>query len=97
MILRAIIIAIALAGLGLSLVMVVADPAAWPMAAFSAVVVVLLLVEINRYQGRQKAPPREQLRATEDRFIDPETGRPVRVWLDPAGKRLYLDEPQGTG
>jgi hypothetical protein len=42
-------------------------------------------------------PPKDRLRPTDERFIDPESGRPVRVWLDPAGKRLYLDEAEGGG
>lgn len=97
MILRNIIVALALLWLAASLIGAMADATFWPMAAMSAVVVALLLFERHRYQQNGKAPPREQLRPTAEVFIDPETDRPIRVWLDSAGKRYYLDEPEGAG
>jgi hypothetical protein len=95
MILRNLIVAAALVGLALALFGAFADPAVWPMAVMSALIAAVLLFERHRYQERLKVPSKEELRPTEERFIDPESGRPVRVWLDPAGKRFYLDEPKG--
>jgi hypothetical protein len=92
MILRNAIIAIALLGLGLCVMGALGDPRLWPMVLGLGCLVAALLFERNRYQERLKRPPNERLRPTDERFIDPESGRPVRVWLDPAGKRLYLDE-----
>ena len=97
MILRNIIVALALLGLAASLFGAVAEPGLWPTAVMAAVIVALLLFERHRYQQNSNVPPREQLRPTGEVFIDPERDRPVRVWLDPAGKRYYLDESKGSG
>jgi hypothetical protein len=95
MILRNLIIAGALIGLAFCLLGALGDPRLWPMVLGLGCLVAALLFERNRYQDRLKRPSKDGLRPTDERFIDPESGRPVRVWLDPAGKRLYLDEAGG--
>ncbi len=40
--------------------------------------------------GVDEGPPDPRFRPTEERFIDPTTRQPVRVWMDPAtGERRY--------
>lgn len=40
--------------------------------------------------GMGSGPPEARFRATEERFVDPTTGRQLRVWVDPAsGERRY--------
>jgi hypothetical protein len=95
MILRNAIIAIALLGLALCVIGALGDSRLWPMVLGLGCLVAALLFERNRYQERLKLPSKDGLRPTDERFIDPESGRPVRVWLDPSGKRLYLDETGG--
>jgi hypothetical protein len=94
MILRNAIIAAALLGLAFCVLGALGDPRLWPMVLALGCLAAALVFERNRYQERMKPPSKESLRPTEERFIDPESGRPVRVWLDPAGKRLYLDEAE---
>jgi hypothetical protein len=94
--LRNAILGAVLLGLGACLLGATRDPGLWPPALILALLVAALMFERNRYQERLAIPPADRLRPTDERFIDPESGRPVRVWLDPAGKRLYLDE-EGRG
>lgn len=95
MILRNVIIVVALLGLALCVLGALGDPRLWPMVLGFGCLAAALVFERSRYQERMKPVPRESLRPTDERFIDPESGRAVRVWLDPAGKRLYLDEADG--
>jgi len=42
--------------------------------------------------------PAGNWRATDERFVDPETGELVTVWFDPAtGERRYVADPQANG
>jgi hypothetical protein len=46
-----------------------------------------------RYKPLETARPGTGWVATDERFIDDETGKPVRVWLEPAtGERRYVSE-----
>ena len=43
--------------------------------------------------GGETGAPEPRFRPTEERFVDPTTGVPLRVWLDPAtGERRYVPE-----
>jgi hypothetical protein len=70
------------------------DPAAWISAIVLALVVVAIAFERQRYRGREGAGPHGHLTPTAERFIDPGSERPVRVWLDPTGQRLYLPDAE---
>lgn len=49
--------------------------------------------EKARYKPLETARPGNGWVATDERFIDDETGKPVRVWLEPAtGERRYVTE-----
>jgi len=73
------------------------------------VVVVATIIERQRYRSataeRSDAPPGPgggepldaplgpSFHATDERFVDPTTNRPMRVWLDPgSGERRYREE-----
>lgn len=46
-----------------------------------------------RYKPLETGRPGAGWVATDERFIDDETGKPVRVWLEPAtGERRYVTE-----
>jgi hypothetical protein len=94
--LRNFILGAALLGLAACLLGATRDPGLWPPALMLGLLAAALLFERNRYQERLAIPPADRLRPTDERFIDPGSGRPVRVWLDPKGRRLYLDE-EGSG
>jgi hypothetical protein len=66
----------------------------WLLAS-AAVLIVVALAERERYaSARPGEPPDETaadgLRATDEVFDDPTTGRRTRVWFDPhTGRRAY--------
>lgn len=44
--------------------------------------------------GGEPASPESRFRRTDEVFVDPSTGRQMRVWVDPAtGERRYHAEP----
>ena len=60
-------------------------------------VLTLVTAALEPIYGRANGRPREgNWRATDERFVDPDTGKLVTVWFDPAtGDRRYVDEGQG--
>jgi hypothetical protein len=91
MTLRHAIIAVALALLLLCGGGAIAEPALRPPALMLAVLTALLLFENRRYRQRHDAPA-QGLTPTGERFVDPETGRPMRVWAGADGERRYVEE-----
>ena len=73
----------------------VAERGAWPAVLVLACLVAAILFERRRYADRVQASPREPLMPTAERFIDPESGRPVQVWSNARGERRYVEEPPG--
>jgi hypothetical protein len=72
-----------------------------------AILVAAVLLERTRYRslsaersgdghgpgGGETARPDIRFRPTEERFLDPSTGVPMRVWVDPAtGEQRYVPE-----
>lgn len=72
-----------------------------------AVILAAVLLERTRYRslhaertgdgsgvgGGETAAPEPRFRPSEERFVDPTTGVPIRVWVDPAtGERRYVPE-----
>ncbi|HEY1606735.1 MAG TPA: hypothetical protein VGF77_14175 [Allosphingosinicella sp.] len=66
--------------------------APWGSAIGCAILLVLIVVERQRYSGLAASALLEPLKPTAERFVDPETGRPVRVWTNKAGERAYVEE-----
>ena len=62
-----------------------------PLAVWGAILVGGALVERWRYQGLTDDRPGRNWQATPERFVDPETGRLVTVFFNPAtGERRYV-------
>jgi hypothetical protein len=66
-------------------------PAAIMLAVWAAIFLVGLLIERWRYKQLSGAPPGPDWQRTDERFVDPETGRLVTVYFHPAtGERRYI-------
>lgn len=66
--------------------------ALWPVFC-GILILVGTLWERVRYKPIESGRPGAGWVATDERFVDDESGRPVRVWLEPAtGERRYVNE-----
>ncbi len=66
-------------------------PAAGLLGIWAVVLLVGLAIERWRYKRLGATPPGPGWQQTDERFIDPETGRLVTVWFHPAtGERRYI-------
>ena len=66
-----------------------------PLAVWGAILAGGLLVERWRYQALTDARPGRNWQATPERFVDPETGRLVTVFFNPAtGERRYVADDE---
>jgi hypothetical protein len=69
------------------------SPAGLGPACFGALLLLGTLWERVRYKPLENARPGAGWIATDERFVDDETGKPVRVWLEPGtGERRYVAE-----
>jgi hypothetical protein len=67
-----------------------------PLALWGAILAGGVLVERWRYQRLAEHHPGRDWQATPERFVDPETGRPVTVFFNPAnGERRYVADNVG--
>ena len=87
-----------LIGLFTAAVVILAASAAAGMAPWGpligcAIVLILLLLERQRYAGQVASSRLQPLTPTGERFIDPGTGTPVQVWSNEAGERAYVEDP----
>jgi hypothetical protein len=66
----------------------------WTILAVVIMGVVIAIFGWDRYRGGRKSPGGDSAsQPTGEAFIDPETGRRMRVWYDPAtGRRDYRPE-----
>ena len=90
---------IALGGVGLAVGAygLLALAQGWPGGLGALILGVLLTVgtvfERIRYKQLQAKAPDARFQATAERFIDPKTGQPVTVYVDPAtGERAYVKD-----
>jgi hypothetical protein len=66
-------------------------PAAIMLGVWAAIFLLGLAIERWRYQKLSAAPPGPDWQQTDERFVDPETGKLVTVYFHPAsGKRRYI-------
>jgi hypothetical protein len=64
--------------------------AVW-LAGWALVLIVGLVIERWRYKPLTGRPPGPDWQATDERFVDPETGKLVTVYFHPAtGERRYI-------
>jgi hypothetical protein len=65
----------------------------WIVIAIVIVGIVIALFGWDRYHGSRRGPGGSAAQPTDEVFIDPETGRKMRVWYDHgSGKREYRPE-----
>jgi len=87
------IVAAALAAGGL-LAWATGHPQGLPAALWGSILLLATLFERWRYRQASRSPDGPWI-ATEERFVDPETGRTLQVWYEPhSGARRYVDETQ---
>jgi hypothetical protein len=66
-------------------------PAAALLGLWAVIFLAGLAVERWRYQRLAAAPPGQGWQRTDERFVDPETGRLVTVYFHPpSGERRYV-------
>ena len=64
----------------------------WVLIAIVIVGILIALFGLDRYRGSRKSAS-SAAQPTDEVFIDPETGRKMRVWYDQgSGKREYRPE-----
>jgi hypothetical protein len=67
-----------------------------PLALWGAILAGGVLIERWRYQRLADNHPGRDWQATPERFVDPETGRLVTVFFNPAtGERRYVADNMG--
>ncbi|MGH9466594.1 MAG: hypothetical protein ACRD1Y_04510 [Terriglobales bacterium] len=67
-------------------------PWLWPIIAIVILVLLYLSFDRGRYHGRGSDDARQ--RPTQEVFLDPTTGRRMRVYEDPStGARSYREDP----
>jgi hypothetical protein len=65
----------------------------WVIIAIVIVGVVVAVFGLDRYRGSRKDTTGSTAQPTAEVFIDPETGRKMRVWYDQhSGQREYRPE-----
>jgi hypothetical protein len=65
----------------------------WVIIAIVIVGIVTALFGLDRYRGSRNSTSDSAARPTDEVFMDPETGRKMRVWYDQrSGKREYRPE-----
>lgn len=88
--LRNFLLAVSLVVALVGVVLLNSDRHAWPIVIWGVVLLVLTLAERWRYQ-RSQTMDGEDWRATDEQFIDPETGKLTRVYYSAAtGERRYI-------
>ena len=80
-----------LAAGGLALALLGCFPAAAVVAGWGVILIIGLLIERWRYKPLAERSPGPDWTATDERFVDPETGKLVTVYYHPAsGERRYV-------
>jgi hypothetical protein len=63
-----------------------------------AVLAVFFVISVAVKRHGEASVPAGDWRSTDEVFVDPSTGRRMRVWLDPRdGSRHYVPEGQSPG
>jgi hypothetical protein len=91
MMLRTAILAVAVLLLVVTSCVALVEPSVWLPALVLALLVAAIAFENRRYRQNHGQTP-VSLEPTNERFIDPETGRKMRVWANASGERSYIEE-----
>jgi len=89
--LRNSILAVAILLLILAIGASIVQPAARPPTLFLLLIAAAIAFENRRYRHRA-CHDVDGMEPSPERFVDPETGKTMRVWIGPGGKRSYIEE-----
>jgi hypothetical protein len=93
--LRSVLLLLSLAALGVGAfcLIVGADPPAFTLLIWGAILLAAIVYERFRYKPLAASPPGAGWERTNERFVDPDSGRTVTVYLQPgSGERQYVEE-----
>ena len=93
--LRSVLVFLGLAALALGALCLVigADPPAYTLLIWGAILLAAIAYERFRYKPLENAAPGAGWQRTGERFVDPDSGKTVTVYLEPAsGERQYVEE-----
>ena len=93
--LRSVLVFLALAALALGALCLVVgrDPPAYTLLIWGTVLLAAILYERFRYKPLANVAPGAGWQRTDERFVDPDSGKTVTVYLQPAsGERQYVEE-----
>jgi membrane protein implicated in regulation of membrane protease activity len=93
--LRSVLVFLGLAALGLGALclLIGADPPAYTLLIWGAVLLAAIVYERFRYKPLASASPGSGWQRTSERFVDPDSGKTVTVYLQPSsGERQYVEE-----
>ena len=69
------------------------DSPAYTLLIWGAILLAAILYERFRYKPLANALPGAGWQRTSERFVDPDSGKTVTVWLQPtSGERQYVEE-----
>lgn len=91
MMLRPVILAIAVVLLAVTFCVALVEPSVWPSAIVLALLAAAIAFENRRYRQYHERTA-AGMEPTNERFIDPETGKKMRVWANQFGERSYIEE-----
>lgn len=89
--LRSAILAVAAVLLAVTFCVALVDRSVWPPTIILALLVAALAFENRRYRQNHEQTA-AGMEPTNERFIDPETGKKMRVWANASGERSYIEE-----
>jgi hypothetical protein len=76
-----------------AMVLVVVEPTAWPALPAAGILILGTLWERFYYRGGTVSGSGGRWQATQERFLDEESGGLVTVWFNPTtGERRYVDQ-----
>ncbi|HLY05064.1 MAG TPA: hypothetical protein VKR31_04890 [Rhizomicrobium sp.] len=93
--LRSVLVFLALAAIALGALCLVTghDPPAYTLLIWGAILLAAIVYERYRYKPLEQSAPRDGWQRTSERFVDPDTGKTVTVYLQPgSGERQYVEE-----
>jgi hypothetical protein len=94
-VLRSVLVLLSLAALGIGAfcLLVGADPPAYTLLIWGAILLAAIVYERFRYKPLANVTPGAGWQRTSERFVDPDSGRIVTVYVQPgSGERQYVEE-----
>jgi len=93
--LRSVLVFLGLAAIALGALCLIlgADPPAYTLLIWGVILLAAIVYERFRYKPLQPAAPADGWQRTSERFVDPDSGKTVTVYLQPgSGERQYVEE-----